>query len=89
MRGMRMTRAELEKFRLSLGEYSCSLPTGVVVGKKWLRNDAAFDRSAAEPERWFLGEYIEVHDLTPTVHIRWTEIDIVDLPAVEWIRAFA
>lgn len=34
-------------------DYSCSLPTGVIVGKKWKRRVPY----RGEPYEWFLGEY--------------------------------
>lgn len=49
----------------SLPEYSCSIPTGTTIGKKWKRNIYAFDRAAHDPrtgnkvEEWYLHEYIE------------------------------
>jgi hypothetical protein len=42
----------------SLPEYSCSIPTGVFIGKIWKRREPYI----AEPTHWFLGEYVEVED---------------------------
>ena len=36
----------------ALGEYSCSLPTGVTVGKRWKRNDHAFSPIVQLPTHW-------------------------------------
>ena len=93
-RPLMMTRAELEhlKYADDCGEYSCSMPTHMVPGKRWLRNESAFKRHAAETERWSLAETHEHPDPAKRdklVRITWTPIDLVDLPAVEWSRAFA
>lgn len=57
----------------ALGEYSCSLPTGVVVGKRWRRNLNAyrFDLKGAEPV-WMIGEYVESEDDPEIIKIKWT-----------------
>lgn len=88
---MKMTRAELEKLKDQVGEYSCSIPSLTTIGKRWVRNENAYARRCAEPERWVLGEYLEHPDPAKReklVRIRWTPIEIVDLPPVEWSRAF-
>jgi len=47
-----------------LPEYSCSLPTGTTIGKKWKRNIYAFNPAYCDPrtgntiEDWYLCEYI-------------------------------
>lgn len=63
---LELTRGEFD----GLGEYSCSLPTGVRIGKRWKRNLNAyvseyahldfFDGAPAvivQPEVWVVGEY--------------------------------
>lgn len=59
--------ADFEKVSLSLAdiaawrkesEYSSSLPTGVVPGKRWRRNDGWFDPTCNDPG-WLLCEYSE------------------------------
>lgn len=90
---LKMTRAELDalKFADDCGEYSCSLPSLMVPGKRWLRNMAAFNPHAAEPESWFLAETHEHPDPTKReklVRITYWPIDITDLPPVDWRRAF-
>lgn len=53
-----------------LGEYSCSLPTGTRIGKRWKRDANAYRPPVRTsvlgvefvipwPEDWILGEYIE------------------------------
>ena len=53
---LRLTRAEFD----ALPEYSCSLPTGTAVGKRWKRHDGSFDRAflarGGKPT-WMVGEY--------------------------------
>ncbi|MBN9033050.1 MAG: hypothetical protein BGO05_05190 [Rhizobiales bacterium 63-7] len=53
---VRMTPCEFE----ALPEYSASYPTGTTPGKRWRREDGAFDpgfiRKGGRP-RWVIGEY--------------------------------
>jgi hypothetical protein len=81
---VRLTRAELE----ALGEYSCSLPTLTTIGKRWARNETAFNQMwgrPPEPERWVMGEYVDIGD-PDKVGIRWTPIEIVEPPALARLR---
>jgi len=51
-----MLRGEFE----ALPEYSCTLPTGVVPGKRWRRHDGAHDhRQRGRPHPWLVCEYSE------------------------------
>ena len=59
--------AELSPMRLTprefadLPEYSCSLPTGTTIGKRWKRLDGSHDRgfiAAGGKPRWLIGEYV-------------------------------
>lgn len=59
-----ISRAELR----ALPEYSCSVPTGQTVGKRWRRN--MHFGSTIEPE-WMIGEYID-HANPAKIGIRWT-----------------
>lgn len=64
-----ISRAEL----FALPEYSCSIPTGTTIGKRW-RSDVNAYREHVVPEdqhEWQIGEYIEHPDLDK-VGIRWT-----------------
>jgi hypothetical protein len=63
-----MTASEFK----GLLEYSCSLPTGVLIGKRWKRNLHAFC-APGTPPRWLMGEY-EEDDEPGYVRIRWREI---------------
>lgn len=59
-----------------LPEYSCSLPTGTILGKVWKRR-VPYLIVEDEPCKWYLGEYYD--DGTPDqVAIRWREILLVD-----------
>lgn len=63
-----VTRDELR----ALPEYSCSLPTGTTVGKRW-RRDVTFgrpNRRKGEAE-WLVGEYYDVGS-KEEVGIKWT-----------------
>lgn len=57
-----------EKEFNSLPEYSCTLPTGTTIGKKWKSNIHAFDPRCYDPrtgntiEDWYLQEYIPHKD---------------------------
>lgn len=56
----------------ALPEYSCTLPTGTTVGKRW-----KLGWPYHEPRtRWFLGEYAK-SDLPGMVDIVWREIVFV------------
>lgn len=56
-----------------LYEYSCSVPTGTTIGKRWKRLDGAHDqgfiRRGGIPQ-WVIGEYAENVDPTK-VTINW------------------
>ena len=42
----------------ALPEYSCTVPTGVSVGKMWRRHDGSFDpRCRKEDQMWLIGRY--------------------------------
>lgn len=61
-----------------LGEYSCSLPTGQTIGKRWKR-DESFNRpgpSGVGP--WLLGEYAECDPPDPKrIRIIWRDLLVV------------
>jgi len=61
-----LTKRELD----GLAEYSCTVPTGTTIGKRWKRNDNAYRREIAHldfwngspvlerfPPNWLMGEY--------------------------------
>ena len=79
MSEVRLTRAEFN----SLLEYSCSLPTGTRIGKKWRRRVPYVHNPRITPQ-WYQGEYVPCAELgprgEPQVGIEWSEIVIVDDP---------
>lgn len=55
-----------------LDEYSCSLPTGTTVGKRWVRYQPYKVRPGRAQERW-LGQYVE-HADPGMVGIWWSPL---------------
>jgi len=72
---VQLTRELFDK----LGEYSCSLPTGVIIGKAWKRKVNYYD----ERDGWLLGEYESHPDPTKAI-IRWSRIEIIERPMATW-----
>jgi len=72
-----MIQKELNKY----AEYSCSLPTGQSLGKKWVRNQS-FLLPADHPKKhigdWWLGEYVPDPD-PKMIGVRWVPIEVVDV----------
>lgn len=62
-----------EAFKKML-EYSCSLPTGQGIGKRWKRKADYYDESKG----WFMGEYVEDPD-PKKIGIHWRELLVVDV----------
>jgi hypothetical protein len=50
-----ITREELE----ALPEYSCSIPTGTTIGKRWRRDVAFNDPNPKASRDWMIAEYID------------------------------
>lgn len=63
----------------SLGEYSCSYPTGTRIGKTWKRNVNAFV-SPPRPPLWLIGEYVPCNE-PEKVGIDWRRIEVT--PSLE------
>lgn len=55
--GAYMSTAEFER----LPEYSCTIPTGVTIGKRWRRREP-YMLDAPVIGRWYLCEYVETKD---------------------------
>jgi hypothetical protein len=83
---VQMTHAELR----ALPEYSCSLPTGTRVGKRWVRNNN-FGRPSVKleilgiefvvpwPPDWWQGQYVELDPPDPKrVGIRWSKVALAE-----------
>lgn len=64
----------------ALAEYSCTVPTGVVVGKKWKRREP-YRTDNDIPPTWYLGEYVEDQEWKGMVGIKWARIIVKPEPA--------
>jgi hypothetical protein len=53
-------------------EYSCSMPTGQGIGKRWKRKADYYDESKG----WFMLEYVEVPE-PGMVGVKWRELLVV------------
>lgn len=71
---IKLTQVELDKF----SEYSCSLPTGTTVGKRWKRDANAYRRGLPEGTlpAWWIGEYVE-HPDPEMINITWTRVKLM------------
>jgi hypothetical protein len=56
----------------ALPEYSCSIPTGTTVGKKWKR-PVPYEIRTDPPNTWVLGEYVEC-SVPGEIGIEWTPL---------------
>lgn len=69
---------------LALGEYSCTIPTGVIPGKRWRRLHGSFDerfiRAGGKP-RWVIGEYQAIPGDDTQCRVVWSKPVIVCPPA--------
>ncbi len=68
-----LTLAEFQ----DLGEYSCTFPTGVRIGKRWKRNEN-FQNPHNHAKAWLLGEYVP-SPTHPDTHCatKWSRIALV------------
>lgn len=70
---IKLTQVELDK----LPEYSCSLPTGTTVGKRWKRDANAYQGlSKGTLSAWWIGEYVD-HPNPAMVNITWTRVRLM------------
>lgn len=65
----------------ALAEYSCTLPTGVFVGKAWKRREQRLKAEYYGPlgeleDVWYMGTYTEIEDKTKC-GIEWYRIVII------------
>lgn len=56
----------------ALYDYSCSVPTGTTIGKRWKRRRDYYD----ETKGWVLGEYA-AHPNPDVVRIVWRDLVVV------------
>ena len=59
-----------------LGEYSCTMPTGVFYGKRWKRNINAYNPNNRTPN-WVIGGY-DPHDDPTQASIVWYDVLTVE-----------
>lgn len=64
-----------------LGEYSCSIPTGTTIGKRWKCDVHAHPAHKGKPPLWHLGEYYDLGppDNEKNVGIRWSKIVVLPM----------
>src|SRR3954464_7480956 len=60
----------------ALPNYSCSLPTGTIIGKRWRRREPYENGPPGTVHTWFMGEYVE-SDREGYVSVRWYRIQIL------------
>lgn len=58
-----------------LPEYSCSLPTGTTIGKRWKRDRNFGRRSDRVGPEWDVAEYAE-SEIPGMVDIHWYDVEI-------------
>lgn len=63
---------------LALPEYSCTMPTGGVTGKRWKRHEPYRRSCSGVCGHWWLGEYVA--SMFANSYVRWSKIEVVDLP---------
>ncbi len=66
-----MTPEELKK----LPEYSCSLPTGTTIGKRWRRRIPYYTNQPLQC--WLVAEYVP-HPDPDLTGIKWRQVVLVD-----------
>ena len=77
-----LTRREFDE----LPEYSCTLPTGTTIGKKWKCNRNAYrgrdtaisdaeEKITGIPINWWMGTYVD-HPDPKLVGIKWQKIQL-------------
>lgn len=67
MKTVRLSQQEFD----ALPDYSCSVPTGVVIGKKWKRRKEYRDADKG----WLMGEYVASENEDEAL-IAWSEIEV-------------
>ena len=91
--GVRLARKEFEE----LPEYSCTIPTGMPIGKKWKCDRMAYRKDdeaciwkvnqvflGKKPMEWWQGEYVELDPPSPGwVRIQWDPISIEEENSVD------
>lgn len=82
-----VTSLELKEMVEEWGEYSCTIPSGVIPGKRWMLNVNAYNSTNHTPV-WFMCEYKEKDPPDPTqVLIVRTVVEIDPEREREWKAA--
>lgn len=64
---------------LALKNFSCSVPTGVVIGRRWRRARHYHDQDESDPEKkWIIQEYVACKDDPKMATIKNTVPQIID-----------
>lgn len=63
---LHLTKAEFD----ALDEYSATLPTGTVAGKRWKRHDGVYDPACKKPV-WLVGEYVALFGRDDCIMVKW------------------
>ncbi len=66
-----LTQEEMD----ALSDYSCTIPTGTTIGKKWKRREPYRD-DQGPPFYWYTGEYVP-HPDPELMGIKWRRIQII------------
>jgi hypothetical protein len=78
---LRLTIAQARDLEREHGEYSCTYPTGVVPGKKWLRHDGVYDDRCPPSEWvWYLCWYDD-----PVINKRGQEVCPIRFMRIEFV----
>lgn len=74
--GKRVVTMTPEEFK-NLPEYSCTIPTGTTVGKRWRCNQAFGTGRKPQWNDWYMGEYVK-HPDPKMVGIEWSRIRVLE-----------
>lgn len=80
---VRLTEGEFN----DLPNYSCSLPTGTTIGKRWKRREPYEDGPPGTVHLWYMGEYVE-HPDPETVGIEWFLIELLTQREAQVLRLY-
>lgn len=66
--------AEFQWMLSKFGEYSCTLPSGQYVGKRWMRHEEKV--RGFKEDQWFMGEYVAIPNKPDMIGIQWTPVAV-------------
>lgn len=81
-RYVRLTEAEF----YALPDYSCTLPTGTTIGKRWRRREP-YEIGPEIENVWYMGEYVECDD-PGKVGIEWSLIEILSKREAQIVHVY-